>query len=67
MDVSKLSLRGLKALHDKIRECLAADDATPPGQTKLYCVRDTADWKMQADEFEAELDHRGEKYTKIQW
>ncbi len=40
---------------------------TPPGQTKLYCVRDTADWKMQADEFEAELDHRGEKYTKIQW
>lgn len=67
MNIPDLSTNAIKALHDKIRECLERDDATPPSQAKPYGVRDTLDWRTQADEFEAELGRRGESCTKIQW
>jgi hypothetical protein len=67
MNVPGFSTNGLKALQDAIRKALEADNATPAGQDKAYGVREFPDWKEMADELEAELDRRGETYTKVPW
>ena len=60
------STSGLLMMHNGVRTALATDDALPESQ-KPYLVRKHPDWKMQADEIEAELDKRKVKYQKIKW
>jgi hypothetical protein len=62
-----MSLSGLKAMHRATSDLLAYEDKQPAGQVKIYGVREFPDWKVQADEIEAEFDRRNEAHTKIQW
>jgi hypothetical protein len=67
MDVPKLSTNGIRMMHDAIGARLKEEDALPAGQPKTYGVRDHADFKKLADEFEAELTKRNIPLTKIVW
>jgi hypothetical protein len=67
MNFPGFSSNGLKTLQDAIRKALEADDTTPTGQDKAYGVREFPDWKEMSDDLEAELDRRGETYTKVPW
>lgn len=66
-DISKMSDNGLKVMHRATRDRLLEEDGLPKGQEKVYGVRKHNDWRMQADEMEAELDRRGHTYDKIPW
>lgn len=66
-NIKGMSLSGLKAMQRAIHDRLIEEDAQPPGQRKVYGVREFPDWKQQADELEVELDARGETYTKVPW
>lgn len=66
-DITKMSLGGLKAMQQSIRERLIEEDKQPSGQPKVYGVREFADWKEMSDQIEAELDDRGESYAKVPW
>ena len=66
-DITKMSLGGLKAMQQSIRERLIGEDKQLSGQTKVYGVREFADWKEMSYQIEAELDARGESYAKVPW
>jgi hypothetical protein len=66
-DITKMSTRGLRAMQRAIHDRLIDEDKQASGQPKLYGVRDFPDWKQQADAMEAELDARGEAYSKVPW
>lgn len=67
MNIPGLSTAGLLKLHGAILEALQVDDNAPEGYTKMYGVRDFSDWRVMAEEIEAELDSRKVKYAKIRW
>lgn len=67
MNIPGYSTNGLKMMYDAIRNALNHDDSLPEGQEKTYGVRDYPDWMEQADKIEAELDTRGDAYSKIAW
>lgn len=67
MNVPGLSTNGLLMMHGGIRDALAVDDNLPEGREKIYGVREFKDWRIQADQFEAELDKRKVRYQKIDW
>lgn len=67
VNISGMSLGGLKAMQRAIHDRLIEEDKQPPGQAKVYDVRGFADWKEQADEIEAELDRRSVVYIKVLW
>lgn len=54
-------------MHQAVRDRLEEEDNQPAGQEKIYGVREYPDWRMQADEMEAELDRRKVLYSKIAW
>jgi hypothetical protein len=66
METKELSNNALKCMHGAIRHALDEDDARPTGP-KPYGVRETADWRRQADEFEAELTKRSQLFEPIIW
>lgn len=66
MKTEGYSTNGLKMMLDGIRNALAADDKQGNAQ-KIYCVREYADWRVQADAIEAELKKRGETFTAVPW
>jgi hypothetical protein len=66
-DITKMSIGGLKAMQQSIRERLIEEDKQLSGQPKVYGVREFADWKEMSDQIEAELDARGESYAKVPW
>lgn len=66
-DITKMSTGSLKAQHQAIQDRLSQEDSLPPGQEKIYGVRQFPDWRQQADEIESELTSRNETYAKIQW
>ena len=61
-----LSTSALGELHQAIQQALEEDDKLPEGKKK-YGVRKYGDFRQQADEIEAELDRRQEKYERITW
>ncbi|KAA0573483.1 hypothetical protein [Azospirillum sp. Sh1] len=65
MNVPGYTTQSLLMMHGAIANALAVDDNTPAGQDKPFMVRTFPDWKLQADEIEAELTKRGVSYTKI--
>ncbi len=67
VDIKKMSTRGLKAMQLAIRDLLIKEDNQSASEAKVYGLREFSDWKTQADEMEAELDARGEVFTKISW
>lgn len=67
MNIPGFSTNGLKMMLKGIIGALQEDDATPAGQDKPYGVRTFADWRILADDIEAELDRRGETYAKVPW
>jgi hypothetical protein len=66
-NIKGMSANGLKAMQRAIHDRLIEEDGQPQGQEKIYGVRQYPDWREQADEMEAELDRRGEIYTKVPW
>lgn len=66
MNIGGLSTNGLKLLHSTIAAALAEDDALPKS-AKKYGVREYPDWRRQADDFEAELTNRNERFAPIAW
>jgi FPC/CPF motif-containing protein YcgG len=66
-DITKMSTGSLQGMHRAIQDRLSEEDASPPNAEKPYGVRQYSDWRDQADEIEAELDGRGEVYSKIAW
>jgi len=66
-DITAMSSKGLKAMQRAIHDRLIEEDQQPPGQEKVYGVREFSDWREQADEMEAELDRRSETYDKVPW
>ena len=66
-DITKMSAGGLKGMQRAIHDRLVEEDGQPQGQPKIYGVREYPDWREQAEQIEAELDARGETYTKIPW
>lgn len=66
MNIAGLSNETLQALHQLIREKLAADDAAGNGP-KRYGVREYPDWRTQADEFEAQMTERNLQFEPIDW
>lgn len=66
-DIEGMSTSGLRAMQRSIHDRLVEEDGLPSGAEKVYGVREHDDWRMQGDEIEAELDARGEVYTKVPW
>ncbi|BAV53025.1 Uncharacterized protein MLTONO_p0555 (plasmid) [Mesorhizobium loti] len=66
MNIPLLSTTSLVGLHGRIAWCLAQDDARPI-HAREYGVREYADWRLQADEFQAELHSRGVPFSPIAW
>ena len=66
-DITKMSENGLVAMQRAIRDRLLEEDELPEGHEKIYGLRQFNDWKIQADEIEAELDRRGATYDKVPW
>ncbi len=66
-NIAEMSTNGLKAMQRATHDRLVEEDALPAGAQKTYGVREFQDWRDQADEMEAELDRRGETYTKVPW
>lgn len=64
---SGYSTNGLLMMYNATRQALEVDDNIPSGEKKIYGVREYADWKLQSDSFEKELDKRKIKYSKISW
>jgi hypothetical protein len=68
MDISKMSEKLLRKMHDGIREAMDKDDKDPrPLQDKEFGVRFYKDWKETADALEAEMTKRKMPFTKIKW
>lgn len=67
MNIPEISTNGILMMHSGIRGALAVDDSLPVGKEKIYGVREFKDWRVQADQFEAELDKRHVRYQKIDW
>lgn len=65
MDMTTLSLDGLRSLHEGIRRALATDDAAK--SPKPYGVREFPGWREWATALEAELDRRNEPFSRLQW
>lgn len=66
MNILELTDQSLKDLHSLIGEAMVADDAASTGP-KPYGVRETSDWKRQADAFEAEMKKRGVSFKELDW
>jgi len=66
MNIPLLSTTSIVGLHGRIGWCLAHDDARPV-HAREYGVREDADWRLQADEFQAELHRRGVPFSPIAW
>ena len=66
-DIKGMSENGLKAMQRAIFDRLKEEDALPPGQARVYGVREFPDWRAMADEMEAELDIRGAQHSKVPW
>lgn len=67
MNIPGFSTNGLLLMHRGVVDALAADDALPIGQDKIYGVREYADWREHGDAIEAELSARGVSFSKIGW
>lgn len=65
MELDHFSVNSLIEMHDSIRKCLEADDATPDGQMKRYGVREYPDWREQLKEIERLFDERQITYDHI--
>lgn len=63
-NIKEMSTSGLRSLQRSIHDRLVEEDA---GTTQIYGVRQHTDWHKQSDEIEAELNSRGEIYTKVPW
>ena len=66
MRVEKLSTKGIKKMHEAIRDVLAEDDKKPQGQ-KEYFAREFPDWRELSERFEAELKKSNEAFDPIKW
>jgi len=66
MNINGLSTNGLNLLHTTIATALAEDDALPK-DGKRYGVREYPDWRRQADDIEAELASRQQRFEPIGW
>jgi hypothetical protein len=65
--VSGFHKDGLLKMHLAVINALKADDATPPGQEKIYGVRTYPDWRKWSDSLEAELTERNVQFNKVPW
>lgn len=65
MNVQEMSDNGLKSMHAGMAAALAADDANPTKADPWFGVRETPDWAIQRDDFEAELGARNIPFTHI--
>lgn len=63
-NIQGVTTSSLRIFQRSIHDRLVDEDS---GVTDIYGVRQYADWRQQADEIEAELDRRGEVYTKVPW
>ncbi|MEJ6570102.1 MAG: hypothetical protein QNL80_14660 [Akkermansiaceae bacterium] len=66
MNIPGFTTSALLEFHSKVSECLKIDDANP-APSKLYGVREFADWKQLSDAIEGELSKREASFSAINW
>ncbi|KHK90735.1 hypothetical protein [Novosphingobium malaysiense] len=64
--IRKLSTEAVKANHELLQVCLAADDAAASGR-KPFGLREHDGWRKLADAIEEELILRDEVPNCLQW
>ncbi len=62
-----LSDGSVQDLHNAVKKAIKADNDTPEGVSKPYCVHETKDWEMWSAALESELESRDIKFDKIIW